>query len=67
MKMLNLDENFRWHLEAFASELFINIYLSIYLSIHTIFFYSEFLILDLATATKLYIHYKNVHGLLIFY
>jgi len=27
IKMVNLEENFKWHLEAFASELFICIYI----------------------------------------
>ncbi len=31
MKMQNWEENFRRNVEPFASELFINIYLSIYL------------------------------------
>ncbi len=33
--MLILEENFRWHLEAFASELFIYIYIYIYIYIHS--------------------------------
>ncbi len=36
--MLILEENFRWHLEAFASELFIySIY--IYIIIHSLYVY----------------------------
>ncbi len=31
--MLNLEEHFGWHLEAFASELFIHIYIYIYIYI----------------------------------
>jgi len=31
--MIILQENFKWHLEAYASELFIYIYLFIYLFI----------------------------------
>ncbi len=42
--MLILEENFRWHLEAFASELFIYIYIYIYICIciyiHSIYIYS---------------------------
>jgi len=29
--MIILEENFKWHLEAFASELFIYIYIYIYI------------------------------------
>ncbi len=32
--MLILEENFRWHLEAFASELFIYIYIYMYIYIY---------------------------------
>ncbi len=39
--MLILEENFRWHLEAFASELFIYIYIYIYIYIiiHSLYVY----------------------------
>jgi len=30
IKIVILEENFKWHLEAFASELFIYIYIYIY-------------------------------------
>jgi len=33
--MVILEENFKWHLEAFAFELFIYIYIYIYTHTHT--------------------------------
>jgi len=46
IKMIILEENFKWHLEAFASELFIYIY--IYL-----FIFSEY------AAMAKYLHFKK--------
>jgi len=35
IKIIILEENFKWHLEAFASELFIYIYIYIYIWCYT--------------------------------
>jgi len=46
IKIIIKEENFKWHLEAFASELFIYIYIYIYILLisSSLYDYSSFII-----------------------
>jgi len=58
--MIILDENFKWHLEAFASELFIYMCVYIYLNMYGCMDYEIFINLKITCTDELF-KTRNIH------